>query len=425
MPIALTTTYKKIKAVKEPITLIQGGMGAGKNFAMAILLLERQDARIITVLANSYDYLKDGIITDYEKIFLLSGLNFYDFYNKQDKVLTWGKSKIQFRYIVDHKPYAGKSKRREILYINEANMIGWNAAQHYISRSKEIYMDFNPDQEFWAHKELLPRDDCRRIVVTYQDNEMCPENEVRYIESRRHKTEWFKVYGLGLTGTFSERRVYNFEVIDVIPPHAKKLPRGMDFGHSPDPTCLIDVYIDGINLYLDEIFQENNLLPEEVPGAIDRPCISDRMDTEALRHARVDLPDILFDKDEEFYLKYDPYTSKEVLSANDKKIIDSITQYRQWLIIADSAGAKEIRDLKRRGYNVRGVKKKKGSIGIGIARLQSYDIKITQRSLNIKAGMEKWLRKEDQNGKITSEPVGHEPDTLAASRYVMLGKALW
>jgi phage terminase large subunit len=144
-----------------------------------------------------------------------------------------------------------------------------------------------------------------------------------------------------------------------------------------------------------------------------------------MEYAKAELPNIHFSKEKAFYLEYDPYNNKENLTQDDQKIIDAITQYRQWLIIADSAGAKEIRDLKRRGYNVRGVKKKKGSIGIGIARLQSYDIKLTKRSVNIKQGMEKWLRKEDQNGKITAEPIGHEPDTLAASRYIMLGKALW
>jgi len=62
---------------------------------------------------------------------------------------------------------------------------------------------------------------------------------------------------------------------------------------------------------------------------------------------------------------------------------------------------------------------------IGMKRLQSYNIKVTAKSTHIKADLEKWMRKIDHNGNIIPEPEGHEPDTLAASRYVMLAKAIW
>lgn len=335
---------------------------------------------IITVMTDTYDNLKDGIITDYERIFEWSGLDFNDYYNKQDKVFKWGKSKMQFRYLADHKQQAGKSKRRDILYINEANKIGYAAVEPFIARSKEIYADFNPDFEFWAHSELEIRDDCEKIVVTYLHNELCPDNEVRYIESRRHLTEWFRVYGEGLTGTYSERRVYIFEMADEVPEEAKRLPSGMDFGQSPDPTCLVDMYLDGVDLYLDEVFQENNLMPEKIKGA-ERMSIVDKMDV----------------------LKFP----------------------KHWQIIGDSSGKTELLDLVKHGYNARGVKKGTGSQILGMKRLQSYNLKVTRRSKNIKSAMEGWLRKIDHNGKIIPEPDGHEPDTLAAARYVALAKALW
>lgn len=380
MPVAYTTTYYKIEELTKPIKLLQGGQGAGKNMAMAILLTERQDASTITIITDTYENLKDGAISDFEFIFKEWGMDFYDYYNKQEKVCYWGNSKIQFRYAHDKKPNKGKGARREILYINEGNRLGWEAVKHYIARSQEVYVDFNPDFEFWAHTELQPRDDCETIIVTYLDNEMCPANEVRYIESRRHLTEWFKVYGLGLTGTYSERRVYIFEMVDEVPPEAKRLPSGMDFGLSPDYTCLLDMYLDGVDLYLDEIFQENNLMPEKIKGA-ERMSIVDRMDV------------LGFDK--------------------------------HWLIIGDSSGKTELLDLVKHGYNARGVKKGTGSQILGMKRLQSYNLKVTRRSKNIKSAMEGWLRKIDHNGKIIPEPEGHEPDLLAAARYVSLAKALW
>ena len=361
---------------------MQGGQGSGNNWDCALYLLERQDCRIITIMSDTYSNLKDGIITDYEAIFQWSGLNFYDFFNKAEMTLTWGKSKIQFRYLHDLKGGSGKSKRRDMLYINEANRVGWNAVEHYIARSKEIILDFNPDYEFWAHTELAPRDDANLFITTYKDNEMCPENEVKYIESRRHKTDWFNVYGLGLTGTYSDRQIYNFKVVDnKIPAKAVKIASGMDFGKSPDPTVLMECYLDGVDLYVDEVFIENNLLPEKIKGA-ERPAICDRME------------DLSYPKDQ--------------------------------LIIGASSGATEITDLKKHGYRIKGVKKGPGSVMLGMKRLNSYDIKVTKRSETTIHAFTNWLYDEDNNGNILPPPPkSHEPDTIAAVRYVAMARPWW
>lgn len=424
MALALTKTYKKIKAMTKPVRLIQGGQGAGKNIGMALLLLERQDARIITIMSDTYDNLRDGAISDFKLIFELNRLVWEKYYNQTKKDLKWGKTIIQFRYLDDNKPQKGKGPRRQILYINEGNRVSWSAVEHYIARSAEVYVDFNPDFEFWAHTELLPKPNCQRIIVTYKDNEKCPKNEVEYIENRRHLTEWFKVYGEGKTGTYSERRIYTFEIVDEIPAHAKQLPRGMDFGSSPDPTTQIDCYLDGIDLYCHEVWTENNLLPEEIKGAEDRMCIADRMDIEAIRYARKELPNVPFKHDDKYYTTYRAKTHEKP-DANDNLILQKVREYKARFILADSSGAKEIADLQRRGYNVMGVKKRKGSVQDGINRLRGYNIKITKSSLGLKKGLESWMRKQDKNGKLTSEPDGHEPDQLAAIRYVALGRELW
>lgn len=390
MPVAYTTTYHKIRELERQeginIYLLQGGQGAGKNGGMAVRLLERAEEgnifrNTITIMTDTYDNLKDGAISDFEFIFNEWGMNFYDYYNKQNKVCTWFGVKIQFRYLDDNKPDKGKGSRRGILYINEGNRTGWESVKHYIARSKEVYVDFNPDREFWAHEELEPLENCEKIIITYKDNEMCPQNEVNYIESRRHKTEWFNVYGLGLTGTYSDRQIYSFQVVDNIPKTAIQIPSGMDFGKSPDPTVLMDCYLDGIKLYIDEVFIENNLMPEKIKGA-ERMAIVDKMN------------ELEFEK--------------------------------KHLIIGDSSGATELKDLNKHGYNARGVKKGANSVMLGMKRLGSYDICITKRStITIKA-FSNWLYDLDKNGKILPQPPkAHEPDTIAAVRYVTMAKAIW
>lgn len=378
--VGATTTFFKIKAIKKSWRLIQGGQGAGKNWAIAQRLLEHasEKKRVITVVSDTFENLKDGVMLDYRNMFSMSGLDFDDYYNASTKELKWGESIIQFRYVVGHKPEAGKSKRRNILYINETTKVSFAAAEHYIARTSEIcYFDLNPDMEGWTHTEIEPDPRCEKIIVTYKDNEFCPKGERDFIEARKYDfegniTPWFKVYGLGETGTYSDRRIYQFNIVDELPQGIKRIPSGMDFGISPDPTALVDLYIDGHRLYIDEVFVTNNLMPEAIRGA-ERMSISDKM-----------------------------------LEVGFKK---------GWKIGCDNAGAVEIRDLKKHGYNAVGVEKGSGSVKEGIKAMKNYEINVTRRSLNTIKGFESWFWKVDHNGKIVPEPMGHEPDCLAASRY--------
>ena len=379
-----TSTYYKIQNVKAKIKVIQGGQGAGKNVSICQILIEKalEKKRLITVMTDTYDNLKDGAINDFKNQYEASGVfNWDDCYNKTDKDLKCGKSIIQFRYISDKKGHAGKSKRRDILYINEGNKIGWDVAATYIGRThEEVYIDYNPDFEFWAHTEVSKLKDSdgnqisKQIIVTYIDNEMCPESEVDFILSRKSNKSWFRVYGLGQTGYYSDRQIYNYE-FSPIPIDAKRIPSGMDFGVSPDPTTLIDIYQKGNNLYADEIFCMNNLLPEKLEGAV-RMSIVDKL--------------------------------------------DEVQHTKGHLIIADSAGKTEIGDIRKHKYNIKGVKKTPGSVMQGTNKLRGYNLFITPTSTNLKNGIEKYHFKVDQNGKVIPEPDGHEPDGLAAWRYVIM-----
>lgn len=383
--ISRTSTYYKIRDIKAKIKIIQGGMGAGKNVSICQILIEKalEKKRLITIMTDTYDNLKDGSINDFKNQFDAADLDWDNNYNKSEKNLKLGQSIIQFRYISDIKGSAGKSKRRDILYINEANKIGWEVASTYIGRTHEdVYIDYNPDFEFWAHTEVPKLKDGKGnsiselIIVTYQDNEMLPESEINFILSRKDNVSWFRVYGLGETGFYSERQIYDYTFIKEIPGDAKRIPSGMDFGVSPDPTTLIDVYNKGNNLYVNERFCMNNLLPEKLEGAI-RMSIVDKL--------------------------------------------DEIKHNKGQLIIGDSSGATEINDIRKYKYNIKGVKKKgNDSVMQGINKLRGYNLFITRNSTTLKNGIEKYHFKVDHNGKIIPEPDGHEPDGLAALRYVIM-----
>lgn len=394
--IQLTTAYHKISELTKKHRVIQGGQGASKTFSILIKFLEIaliSKVRIkITVVSDTYPTLKDGAISDMETICKSAGLNWGLIYNKTEKNLEINNTLIQFRNIDGHNFEQMKGVRRDYLFVNEATKVELSTLDQMLTRSKVIFYDFNPDSEFWIHTEIVPRHDSEIISLTYKDNELLSSEERLEIEMRIEASKspnasnklinWVNIYAYGQIGTYSDRQIYSYNFIDEIPETAKRIPSGMDFGVSPDPTILIDMWQDGVNLYIDEVFCENNLMPEKINGA-------------------------------------------ERMSVYDKMI--EVKHTKGQLTIGDNSGATTIKDLRIRGFNIVGVKGKnvKGSQIEGIRDVRGYNLFITKRSLNVKKGLETWYFKVDSNGKIIPEPEGHEPDGLAALRYVVMMKHHW
>lgn len=382
MSVKITTAYFKIKSLKNKIKVIQGGQGASKTYSILILLFEysiNNPGIKSTVVTETYPQLKDGVIADMESIINSAGLNWDQLYNKSEKNLTLSnKSMVQFRNIDNKDFHKAKGARREYLFINEANRVAWGSLEQLWTRTdKGIFIDYNPDREFWYHDrvkdETMGEHDF--LILTYKDNEMLSAGECHEIELRKSNKLWWQIYGLGQLGVYSDRQIYNYDFIDQIPPDAKRIFSGMDFGLSPDPTTLVNLYVKGVDLYADEIFTENNLAAEKIEGS-SRMSVVDKM--------------------------------KEVRFESG------------WKIIADSANKTHIRDLNKNKYNVYPVKKYAGSVIDGIGIVKSYNLKITKRSTGIKKGCESWFFKVDDNNKIIPEPDGHEPDQLAAIRYALM-----
>jgi len=394
MSVKLTSTYWKIRALTKPIRVIQGGQASSKTFSILIILFQicsLQGKTTSTIITETYPQLKDGVIADFRSIFEDAGWNFDAHYNRGDKDLKFPNgSLIQFRNIDNKDFHKAKGARRDYLFINEANRIAYNSVDQMITRTnKGTFIDFNPDREFWVHTELLTQDrlqdDVAFISVTYKDNEKIPEGEYKHIARRIAAAKkpdatdsmknWVRIYADGQLGSYSERRIYQYQIIKEIPPMAMRINSGMDFGTSPDQTVLVDLYIDGIDLICDERFAENNLMPEKIEGA-ERQSVVDKM--------------------------------QEI-------------QYPEGqLIIGDSANKTQITDMRKHKYNILAVKKRPGSIIAGITKVNGYNLKITERSQTLKKGIETWFWKEDKNGKIIPEPDGHEPDGLAAVRYALM-----
>ena len=107
----------------------------------------------ITIIAVSVPHLKGGAMKDFLKIMKLTRRYRPDAWNETNRKYTfYNGSVIEF---VNADGDKAIGPRRDILYINEANLIDYETYnQLAIRTSKDIYIDFNPVNNFWAQPEL-------------------------------------------------------------------------------------------------------------------------------------------------------------------------------------------------------------------------------------------------------------------------------
>ena len=152
-----TTALKKIAALTKRLRVIQGGSSAGKTIAILLLLINRcqtESGLTVSVVSETIPHLKRGSIRDFLNI--MEGHNYFkeDRWNKTDFIYTFETgSKLEF-FSADS-PDRVRGPRRNVLFINEANNVSFETyTQLAIRTDGEIFLDYNPVSEFWAHTEI-------------------------------------------------------------------------------------------------------------------------------------------------------------------------------------------------------------------------------------------------------------------------------
>ena len=176
------------------------------------------------------------------------------------------------KFIGLDKTDVGKGLRSHVAYFNEVNKIDPESYRQIASRTGQVYLDYNPDATFFVDNDILPREDCDFLQLTFKDNEMLPEAErdeilnykvLGYYEDETVKNPYWanlwQVYGLGNIGSVQGVVCPNWEIIDSIPDGAKLEYGGIDFGFSISKFAALNVYKWDGHYILDELLYDNNL----------------------------------------------------------------------------------------------------------------------------------------------------------------------
>lgn len=243
-----TTALEKIEAMPERIKIIQGGARAGKTIAILIILcdlsFEVKD-KIISIVTDTLPNLKKGAMRDWNKLLKATGRERFFRVNLSDHIWTnlCTGTVLEF-FSCDSEDALGAG--RDYLFVNEASRINHQTFDQLALRTTEdIWIDFNPTHEFWAHTDLLTREKgVSFLKLTYKDNEAIPPNVLE--ELLAHKGDgtnnWWRVYGEGEIGSLEGNVYEGWLPVQEIPEGYVLQRYGVDFGFSNDPTAVVAVY---------------------------------------------------------------------------------------------------------------------------------------------------------------------------------------
>ena len=379
MSFKYTTAIKRIRRMTARKKVIQGGTSAGKTYAiLAVLIHIAAKAKTeISVVSESIPHLRRGAMKDFGKVMQWTNRWRDEGWNKTLLTYTFANgSTIEF-FSADQEAKL-RGARRQVLYINEANNIEFEAYHQLAIRTSEaIYIDFNPVSEFWAHTEVLAEQDSELLVLTYRDNEALPATIRDDIEAAQVKAatstywaNWWKVYGLGEVGSLQGVVFDDWQQVDNIDFAGDKLVAiGLDWGYTNDPTAVVAVYKRGSAILLHELLYQNGLTNQDI--------------AEHLRKLGIG---------------------------------------RSWPIIADSAEPKSIEEVHRLGFNIHPATKGADSIRNSIDILKRQPLLVTRESTNLIKELRNYTWDTDKTGASLGVPIDRYNHAIDAVRYVALNK---
>ena len=374
MQVARTKALNKLLELDKRIRVVKGGTSAGKTICILLILIDyaiRNEGKEISVVSESIPHLRRGAFKDFCQ--LLKGLGRYNDNQLNKSVLKYTFTNGSYiEFFSTDQPDKLKGARRTDLYINECNNVSFDAYNQLAVRtSGTIWLDYNPSSLFWVDKEIIGQEDADYITLTYKDNEVLDQTIVKEIEKAKEKgktstywANWWRVYGLGETGSLEGVCIPDWKEIDNLPQEARLLAYGMDFGYSVDPTTLIALYKWNNAYIYDEVLYKKGMLNRDISRFLSQADIKEN-------------------------------------------------------IVADSAEPKSIAELQGYGHNIHGVTKGRDSVVYGLNLMNQNEIYVTARSKNLKRELGGYVWAKDKEGNQLQKPTGLHPDCIDAARYVL------
>ncbi len=370
--VTIDTTNVFHKAFKSStrITCLQGGTRSSKTYSLCQLFIVkalRETGKVFTICRKTLPALKGTAYRDVLELLKELGLYSEEYHNKSELSYSLNGNLIEF--ISVDQPQKIRGRKRNYLWLNEANEFTYEDYQQLILRTTDkVYLDYNPSDPYsWIYEKVITRDDCTFFKSTYKANPFLDKDTIAEIERLKDlDPDYWQVYGLGEIGSVQTMIFRNFNLVDEV--QGRLVGYGLDFGFTNSPSALVAVYVSDDNLYIKEMLYEKRLTNTDLANK--------------LKEFKID---------------------------------------RQSEIVADSAEPKSIEEVYRSGFNIKPAKKGAG-IHLGIDIMRRYKLHITKDSLNAIKEFRSYKWATDKNGDVLNVPVKVNDHLIDATRYLCLNK---
>ena len=200
-------------------------------------------------------------------------------WNKTESKYTFKGSKSVIEFLGADEPDKFRGPRRDYLYVNEANRISYDTFDQMDARTrKEVWLDWNPTAPFWYDTEIKDRIRHDSIRLTYLDNESLSEAELERFHmkkalaeqpnARQYDINWWRVYGLGLTGQIDGACITDFEICEDIMEGYRLVSIGLDFGNN-DPNAAVLLYMNDEGKFIfDELLYKPKMEIKDISSVL-------------------------------------------------------------------------------------------------------------------------------------------------------------
>ena len=365
-----TNVFHKAFKSETRITCLQGGTRSSKTYSLCQLFIVkalRETGKVFTICRKTLPALKGTAYRDVLELLKELGLYSEEHHNKSE--LSYSLNGNLLEFISVDQPQKIRGRKRNYLWLNEANEFTYEDYQQLILRTTEkVYLDYNPSDPYsWIYEKVITRDDCTFFKSTYKANPFLDKDTIAEIERLKDlDPDYWQVYGLGEIGSVQTMIFRKFDLVDEV--QGRLVGYGLDFGFTNSPSALVAVYMSDDNLYIKEMLYEKRLTNTDLANK--------------LKEFKID---------------------------------------RQSEIVADSAEPKSIEEVYRSGFNIKPAKKGAG-IHLGIDIMRRYKLHITKDSLNAIKEFRSYKWATDKNGDVLNTPVKVNDHLIDATRYLCLNK---
>ena len=362
MRLKTNVVFEHLDESDKKIVAEQGGTRSGKTYNILMWIIFRYSinhtGETITIVRKTFPSVRATVMRDFFDILKKYELYAEDNHSKSANEYILNDNLVEF--ISLDQPQKIRGRKRDLLFINEANELTYEDWQQLVFRtSGRIVLDFNPSDEYsWIYDKVQTREDCDFYITTYKDNPFLDSAIVEEIERLKETDEtYWQIYGLGQRG-ISKATIFQFQESE-IPEDAEFLSAGLDFGYN-DPTTYVEVYRRDNSLYAKELLYRSGMTGHDIAK----------------------------------YLK-----SIEL----------------KGIIYADSARPEIIEELRRMGLPIRPTKKGANSVHAGIDVLKRHKLNVIGDNFVQEMRNYKWV--EDRSGKLTNIPQDGNDHLIDAFRY--------